>query len=97
MTGQRTFLISEGEWGRLIGEMGFILGMLAILVRLSLVVAFLKRSWAAIEQGNSLAWMLMSFAGLAILQGQWAQPTALGFSVLAGGLVMASFNSEDSL
>lgn len=97
MTGQRTFLISEGEWGRLIGEMGFVLGMLAILVRLSLVVEFLKRAWMAIGQGSTLPWMLMSFAGLAILQGQWAQPTALGFSVLAGGLVMASLNGESKV
>jgi hypothetical protein len=32
---------------------------------------------------------------MAVLQGQWAQPTSLGFSVLAGGLLLASLKSEE--
>lgn len=96
MMGKRAFLISEGEWGRLIGEMGFILGMLAVIIRLSLVLELLGRAWQKIREGNVLPWMLLSFGSLAILQGQWAQPTALGFSVLAGGLIIASFNYKES-
>lgn len=96
MMGKRAFLISEGEWGRLIGEMGFILGMLAVIIRLGLVLELLTKAWSRIREGNVLAWMLLSFGALAILQGQWAQPTALGFSVLAGGLIIASFNHEKS-
>lgn len=94
MTGKREFLLSEGEWGRLIGEMGFLLGLVAILIRITLVTDLLKRTWRAIGDGNSLAWMLMSFGTLSVLQGQWAQPTALGFSTLIGGLVIASLNDE---
>lgn len=94
MTGERAFLISEGEWGRLIGEMGFILGMLAIMVRLGLVLELLKKAWSNIGEGNVLPWMLLSFGTLAILQGQWAQPTALGFSALVGGLVISALNKE---
>ena len=37
LTGNLTFLISEGEWGRLIGEMGLLLGLLAIIFRMSLL------------------------------------------------------------
>lgn len=96
MMGKRAFLISEGEWGRLIGEMGFILGMLAVIIRLGLVLELLGKAWSRIREGNVLPWMLLSFGALAILQGQWAQPTALGFSVLAGGLIVASFNHEKS-
>lgn len=96
MMGKRAFLISEGEWGRLIGEMGFILGMLAVLIRLGLVIELLARAWNTIGKGNVLPWMLLSFGALAILQGQWAQPTALGFSVLVGGLIIASFKHEKS-
>lgn len=95
LTGEREFLVSEGEWGRLIGEMGFILGMVAILIRISVVVTLLIKAWNSIDEGNLLAWMLMSFGTLAILQGQWAQPTALGFSTMVGGLVLASFNEPD--
>ncbi len=94
MTGKRDFLLSEGEWGRLIGEMGFFLGMIAILIRVSLVIALLRKSWRAIGNGHLLGWMLMSFGTLVILQGQWAQPTALGFSSIIGGLVLASFNDQ---
>ncbi|MCH4822765.1 hypothetical protein ML462_06235 [Gramella lutea] len=94
MLGNREFLIAEGEWARLIGEMGFILGILAILIRGSLVFELLRKAWNDIKSGNKLPWMLMSFGAVNILQGQWAQPTALGFSTLIGGLVIASFKEE---
>ena len=81
------FLISEGEWGRVVGEMGFMLGIIVILTRFGLIIQFLKMSWYSARSNNILPWMLMSFAMLNILQGQWAQPTALGFSILAAGLV----------
>lgn len=92
MMGNREFLIAEGEWARLIGEMGFILGMIAIFIRGSLVFELIQRSWKAIKLENKLPWMLMSFGTVNLLQAQWAQPTALGFSALIGGLVIASFN-----
>lgn len=88
------YLLPEGEWGRVIGEMGFILGLLFILIRISLAFDLFKRSWSSITSGNSLPWLLCSFGILIILQGQWSQPTALGFSVIAGGLIIASFNSK---
>ncbi|PTX45337.1 hypothetical protein C8P64_1332 [Christiangramia gaetbulicola] len=94
MMGNREFLIAEGEWARLIGEMGFILGMIAIIIRGSLVFQLITRSWKAIKLDNKLPWMLMSFGTVNILQAQWAQPTALGFSALIGGLVIASFNES---
>lgn len=89
------FLISEGEWGRIIGEMGVIFGLVVILIRISLVFHFLKKSWGAIRHGNVLPWMLLSFGMLIILQGQWAQPTTLGFGILIGGLINASFKGNN--
>lgn len=94
MTGRRDFLIAEGEWGRLIGEMGFLLGFAVILLRGSLVFQLISASWREISQGSLLPWMLMSFGALTILQGQWAQPTALGFAILVGGLAIASLKQE---
>lgn len=94
MLGKTEFLISEGEWGRLIGEMGFILGLIVIFIRGSLVIELLSRSWATIKSENILPWMLMSFGAINILQGQWAQPTALGFSILIGGLVIAALKKD---
>lgn len=97
MAGERgdvVFLVSEGEWGRVIGEMGVILGFTFILIRLSLVVYLIRRSWTAINYGEVLPWMLLSFGMLIILQGQWAPPTTLGFSVLIGGLIIASYQNK---
>jgi len=93
-TGNTGFLISEGEWGRLIGEMGLLIGMIVIIIRINLVLKLFKLSWREISFGNLLPWLLFSFTMLNILQGQWAQPTALGFSVLSAGLVLASQNKK---
>lgn len=88
------YLFSEGEWGRLIGEMGIVLGIIAILIRLILVTSMLKNAWLAIRKQNYLPWLLCGFVFIAILQGQWAQPTALGFAVFSGGLLLASLNTD---
>lgn len=94
MTGEVTFLLSEGEWGRLIGEMGLCLGLIVICVRLVLVLKMFIRSFRSIRKKNFLPWMLTSFGFLTILQGQWAQPSTLGFAVLSGGLILASFRER---
>ncbi|HEX8607411.1 MAG TPA: hypothetical protein VF679_02085 [Pedobacter sp.] len=91
LTGNTDYLISEGEWGRLIGEMGLILGLSFILLRLFLLFQLLQKSIAEIGKKNPLPWLLMSFAFLMIAQSQLGQPTSLGFTVLAAGLVLAAF------
>lgn len=98
LTGERSegvFLVSEGEWGRVLGEMGVILGFVVIIIRISLVLYLIRKAWGAISQENVLPWMLLSFGMIIILQGQWAQPTNLGFGILIGGLILASFNQTD--
>jgi hypothetical protein len=93
LTGSRmSFLISEGEWGRLIGEMGLLMGLILILVRVALVVNLSISSYRSLRRGDMLPWMLLSFGLLMILQGQWAQPTSLGFATIAGGLLLASLS-----
>ena len=94
LTGDRAFLIAEGEWGRLIGEMGIVLGILTILVRLAFSFSLSLKSFFELRVGNILPWILLSFALLVIPQGQWAQPTTLGFSTVIGGLLLASLNTS---
>jgi hypothetical protein len=89
-----TFLIAEGEWGRLIGESGALIGIVIIFIRLALVAKMAVLSFKKINSGDLLPWMLLSFGALNIPQGQWAQPTGLGFSVLVGGLIIASFRNS---
>ncbi|WP_018614258.1 hypothetical protein [Segetibacter koreensis] len=96
LTGKNVFLISEGEWGRLIGEMGTLLGLSAIFLRLGVCAKILIACYKKLVLGDLLPWMLLSFALLQIPQGQWAQPTSLGFSTIIGGIIIAScrFSSE---
>jgi hypothetical protein len=92
LTGGTTFLISEGEWGRLIGELGILMGLASIFIRLSLCIKIALACYQKLVQGDILPWMLLSFGLLIIPQGQWAQPTSLGFSTLIGGLIIASLH-----
>jgi hypothetical protein len=92
LTGSATFLIAEEEWGRVIGEMGLLMGFIVILIRIVFSISTLKNAIKYLRRSNPLPWMLISFGFMQILQGQWGQPTALGFSIIAGGLVLASMN-----
>jgi hypothetical protein len=94
LSGKTTFLIAEGEWGRLIGESGALLGIIIIFIRLALIAKLSVLSIKKLNAGDLLPWMLLSFGVLNIPQGQWAQPTGLGFSVLIGGLIIASFRNS---
>jgi hypothetical protein len=90
LTGKQVFLISEGEWGRLIGEMGPLPGLFVILIRVSLTVRIALAAYRKMITGDLLPWILASFGLMNLAQGGWAQPTALGFSTLIAGLMMSS-------
>lgn len=97
LTGGRTgFLIAEGEWGRLVGEMGFVIGVFVLLIRLIFCIDIFMKSFMNMKSGNVLPWLLLSVGILYLLQGQWAQPTILGFSTLLGGLILASCKKDNS-
>ncbi|WP_051935846.1 hypothetical protein [Salegentibacter sp. Hel_I_6] len=95
LTGGRNFLVAEDEWLRLMGEMGFLMGFGVILIRLGICLQMALASYQSLKTGDFLPWMLLSFCLLIVPQGQWAQPTALGFAILIGGLLLASLNHED--
>ena len=94
ISGRTTFLISEEEWGRVLGEMGTIMGLGVIFIRLGLSFKLFAAGFKKLADGDLLPWLLLSFGLLVIPQGQWAQPTNLGFSTLIGGLIIASFNTK---
>lgn len=85
--------ISEGEWGKGIYESGVILGFGIILIRLSFSVKILRKAYGKLSMGDILPWMLLSFFLLSVPQGNWSQPTSLGFSVVIGGLLIASLKT----
>lgn len=94
LTGSRGFLIAEGEWARLTGELGPLMGVAVIFLRLGVVAKIALASFKRMLAGDTLPWLLLSFGGLVVAQGPWAQPTALGFSTLIGGLMIASMRNH---
>lgn len=94
LSGKIEYLISEGEWGRLIGEMGPLMGLSVIFIRLILCFNILILTYKRLTFGDLLPWMLLAFCLTNIPQGQWAQPTSLGFSVIIGGLILASLKTS---
>jgi hypothetical protein len=94
LSGTGVFLISEDEWGRLIGEMGPLLGLAVIVMRLVIVLRMASGSYTQMKRGDLLPWILLSVAFMVILQGQWAQPTSVGFSTILGGLMISSLNKK---
>jgi hypothetical protein len=91
------FLISEGEWGRVIGEMGAIMGFTFIFLRMQMCIKLLLAAYKSINVNNLLPWMLVSICFQTLAQGQWAQPTALGFGIVITGFAVASFTTEEKV
>lgn len=94
LSGGRLFLISEGEWGRMIGEIGPILGLSVIFIRMKLAGSIFYKSYLKLRSGLPLPWILSSYGILLIAQGNWAQPTALGFCTVSTGLILASLKEN---
>jgi Ca2+/Na+ antiporter len=92
LSGEAVFLVSEGEWGRVVGEMGALLGLMVIAIRLLVSFKVSLAGYARLKQGDILPWLLLGFALIVFPQGQWAQPTTLGFSTMIMGLLIGSFN-----
>lgn len=90
LTGKNQFLIAEGEWGRLIGELGVFLGLAAIFVRLMVSAKIALACYRKLSVGDLLPWILLSCCLLTLPQGQWAQPTSLGFCTVVAGLTIAA-------
>ena len=92
LSGTRIFLLHEEEWGRIIDEQGQLLGFLVVFMRIMLTYRLSIKSYQRLLQGDMLPWMLLSFGFLAILQGNWSQPTSLGFCTLIAGLIIGVLN-----
>lgn len=95
LSGKHTFLISEGEWGRETGELGPILGLIVIFLRIGLTVKIVLASYKKLSVNDFLPWLLLSYGISVLSQGNWAQPTYLGFCIIIGGLMLASLNTSN--
>lgn len=92
LTGRAVFLLTEGEWGRVILESGPIFGLAYLAWRTILVVHLGVFSFRQLKRGEILPIMLYGAGFLALLNGQFGQPTNLGFAVFVCGLCLAAGN-----
>ncbi|REH01896.1 hypothetical protein [Flavobacterium aquicola] len=90
LNGKITFLISETEFGRLGGEQGIIFGGGLIVLRMILTIDIAVRSLKLPQDKKLLPFIICGAAGVTMVQGQWAQPSILGYATIMAGLVMAS-------
>jgi len=94
LTGQNTFLLAEGEWGRIILESGPILGLAFVIWRTLLTAKIGLVSFRLLRRGEILPTILFGAGFMSLLSGQFGQPTSLGFAVFVCGLCLAAANRE---
>lgn len=88
---RRAFLVGESEWDRLVGELGPILGMIFIVLRLGMVIEMTKLAWRlGVTQGEPLPLLLFGVAALPMLSGQWGVASLQGFASISAGLFFLS-------
>lgn len=90
LAGKISYLISEEEWGRLLGELGPFMGLIIVFIRVGLVIKIALAAIARMSRNDMLPWLLLAYGSLILAEGQWSQPTSLGFSVIMGGLMLAA-------
>ena len=92
-SGEVGFLLSEEEWGKVLLELGPVIGAAFIIFRIILTGWLGLLAWRALrEKRNALPLLIFAATALTVLQGQWAPPTVLGFSVLGAGLLLGALN-----
>ena len=86
----RQFLLGEGELERVILESGPILGSGYILLRSGALLMLIYAALSAYRRGEPLPLLLTAVCGLSVVNGQFGQPTILGFAVFTSGLVLTA-------
>ncbi|MBV9007919.1 MAG: hypothetical protein JO354_01965 [Verrucomicrobia bacterium] len=90
LVGRVTFLLAENEWSRVLLESGPILGLAFLVWRTALVCRLGALSLGALGRAEILPLLLFSAGFIVLLNGQFGQPTSLGFAVVLNGLCLAS-------
>ena len=95
LTGQSVFLLTEGEWPRIELESGRLFSVAYIIWRILFTgyVGFL--CIRALKGGNLLPIFLFSAGFVSMFNGQFGQPTILGFTVMTFGLTMAAMKTSE--
>ncbi|WIY51563.1 hypothetical protein O9Z70_08670 [Devosia sp. YIM 151766] len=88
--GERMFLLAEGEWPRMVLELGPVFGVTFIGLRMLIVAAILLKAANGALAGNSAAMVMAGFAAPLILIAQVTGNNGMAtLPWLAGGLTLA--------
>lgn len=94
ISGERGFTYAEGEWGRIMAELGPLLGTLYIALRVALTIYLGRLALRQVSRGNFLPWLIFASSFMLIINGQWSQQTSLGFAVLGAGLLLCACRTQ---
>jgi hypothetical protein len=97
IAGSRGFFYGEGEWGRITGECGLLLGWIIIAIRCLFSWTVFKNAFRQLQKRQDLLpWILSSGMLLIVPQGQMGIPANLGILVFMGGIALAAVNHRES-
>jgi hypothetical protein len=90
LTSELGFGGSEGEWGRLIFDNGYVLGGLLISYRVALALYVAFASLQAWRRGAVISLIFAATCFQMLVHGHWSQTTTLGATIIAAGLALAA-------
>lgn len=93
--GRRGFILGEGEWYRVTGELGIIMSIAFIGLRVWLALLLFFKSLALPGSGNSIPLVMCPIAMYWLIIGSTGQATSLGFIVVLTGLWALSFKTQE--
>jgi len=96
LTKEVGFGASEGEWGRLLYDNGFVLGSLLIGWRIAIAGWIVLASIRAWKRGSTSSLLFTSACFVIVLNGQWGQTTTLGSAIIGAGLALAAASNRRS-
>jgi len=90
LNGARNFTLGEGEWPRVLWELGPVLGLAYIFLRIGICLRMVRMAAASLRRENVWPTILSVQAFLLVLNSQWAQATTQGFATFGAGLAFAA-------
>lgn len=97
LSGQYGFLLAEGEWARVVLELGPLLALPYMAIRIAICVKLFNASAISARAGNALPMLILGSCGMLIVTGQFSQASTLGFAVLQSGLCLAATKEKTAV
>lgn len=94
LSGQFGYLLAEGEWARVVLELGPLLAIPYLIIRILICAALFRTSAQSARDGNALPMLIFGSCALLLVVGQFSQTSTLGFAVLQAGLCFAAQNMQ---